>query len=68
MEFAIRLGSGVRNLFKYSSRYSGADPRFIEGDVFRTILPLDDDYSFDARIGADASDRQAIKWTMGIGG
>ena len=35
------LGSGVRNTFKYCGIYSpGTIPEFIEGDVFRTILPL----------------------------
>lgn len=34
------LGSGVRNIYKYSKIYSGADPVFIEGDVFKTIIPL----------------------------
>lgn len=34
------LGSGVRNMFKYNKIYSGADPVFIEGDVFKTIIPL----------------------------
>ena len=34
------LGSGVRNIYKYNEIYSGADPEFIEGDVFKTILPL----------------------------
>jgi ATP-dependent DNA helicase RecG len=34
------LGSGVRNIFKYNRIYSGADPEFIEGDVFKTIIPL----------------------------
>jgi ATP-dependent DNA helicase RecG len=37
---ADTLGSGVRNLFKYSKPYSGADPELIEGDVFRIIIPL----------------------------
>ena len=37
----------MRNLFKYSKYYSGKDPEFIEGDIFRIIVPLDDDYSFD---------------------
>ena len=41
------FGSGVRNLFKYSKFYSGQEPKFIEGDVFRIIVPLDDEYSFD---------------------
>lgn len=34
------LGSGVRNIYKYNKIYSGADPEFIEGDVFKTIIPL----------------------------
>ena len=38
--YADQLGSGVRNLFKYSKFYSGGDPKFIEGDVFRIIVPL----------------------------
>lgn len=45
--YADQLGSGVRNLFKYSKYYSGQEPRFIEGDIFRIIVPLDDTYSFD---------------------
>lgn len=44
---ADRLGSGVRNLFKYSKYYSGKEPEFIEDDVFRIIVPLDVDYSYD---------------------
>ena len=42
-----RLGSGVRNIFKYSKYYSGKEPEFIEGDVFRIIVPLNEDYSYD---------------------
>ena len=34
------LGSGVRNIYKYNKIYSGADPTFIEGDVFKAIIPL----------------------------
>ena len=34
------LGSGVRNICKYNKIYSGADPEFIEGDIFKTIIPL----------------------------
>ena len=44
---ADELGSGVRNLYKYSRRYSGRDPQLIDGDIFRIIVPLDDNYSFD---------------------
>ena len=45
--YADQLGSGVRNLFKYSQYYSGNTPQFIEGDVFRTIVPLDDAFSYE---------------------
>ena len=38
--YADQLGSGVRNLFKYSKFYSGRDPEFIEEDIFRIIVPL----------------------------
>lgn len=45
--YADQLGFGVRNLFKYSKYYSGQEPQFVEGDVFRIIVPLDETYSFD---------------------
>ncbi len=48
---ADRLGSGVRNLYKYSKYYSGEEPSFIEGDVFRIVVPLNDEYSFDFGTG-----------------
>ena len=39
---ADELGSGVKNVNKYLKIYSGGKPEFIEGDVFKMILPLDD--------------------------
>ncbi|MCI9295972.1 MAG: winged helix-turn-helix transcriptional regulator [Lachnospiraceae bacterium] len=42
--YADQLGSGVRNLFKYSKCYSGKEPEFAEGDIFRIVVPLHDDY------------------------
>lgn len=45
--YSDQLGSGVRNLFKYTKFYSGKNPIFHEGDVFRIIVPLDESYSFD---------------------
>jgi ATP-dependent DNA helicase RecG len=48
---ADELGSGVRNLYRYGKIYSGKNPQLIDGDVFRIIVPLDDNYSFDALIG-----------------
>ena len=49
--FADTLGSGTRKLFKYSKYYSGKDPEFREGDVFRISVPLDDTYSYDFGLG-----------------
>ena len=37
---ADELGSGMRNTYKYTQLYSGQNPLFEEGDIFRTIIPL----------------------------
>jgi ATP-dependent DNA helicase RecG len=37
---ADTLGSGVRNLYKFTKIYSGKEPELIDGDVFKTIVPL----------------------------
>jgi len=39
--YADILGSGVRNLYKFTKIYSGGNPELVDGDVFRTIVPLD---------------------------
>ncbi|MDR0522991.1 MAG: putative DNA binding domain-containing protein [Candidatus Methanoplasma sp.] len=57
---ADELGSGARNLFRYVRLYSGSDPEMIEGDVFRTTVPLDDEYSFDALIGRGGSRTRTV--------
>lgn len=44
---ADELGSGTRNLFKYSKLYSNQNPQMIEDDIFKIIVPLDDNYSAD---------------------
>lgn len=46
--YSDKLGSGVRKLFNYSYKYSGADPEFMEGG-FRITVPLNDDFSWDAQ-------------------
>jgi ATP-dependent DNA helicase RecG len=39
--YADELGSGIRNLYKYTRIYtSGAEPELFEGDIFRAIVPL----------------------------
>lgn len=40
MGLADELGSGVRNMYKYNEIYSKAAPTFIEGEVFKTVVPL----------------------------
>jgi ATP-dependent DNA helicase RecG len=38
---ADELGSGIRNTYKYCGLYTpGTKPEFIEGDVFKTIIPI----------------------------
>lgn len=43
--FADELGSGTRNIFKYTKLYSGKTPKMIEDDIFRTEIPLDENFS-----------------------
>lgn len=38
--WAEELGSGVKNIVKYSKVYSGTIPEFIDGDVFKTKISL----------------------------
>lgn len=45
--YADELGSGTRNLFKYTKLYSGKNPRMIEDDIFQVFIPLDENYSAD---------------------
>lgn len=56
-----QLGSGVRNLYKYTKFYSGLEPELIEGDIFRIIVPLDDNYSFDYEIGSETNAKTNTK-------
>lgn len=37
---ADELGSGMRNTYKYTKMYSGGEPQFAPGDVFRITIPL----------------------------
>ncbi|MBP5503696.1 MAG: putative DNA binding domain-containing protein [Bacteroidales bacterium] len=38
---ADELGSGTRNLFKYTQIYSAKNPELFEDDIFRSSVPLD---------------------------
>lgn len=37
---AEELGSGTRNIFKYSRLYSGQDPELEDGDFFKAFVPV----------------------------
>lgn len=37
---ADELGSGMRNTYKYTKLYSGGEPVFEEGNIFKTFIPL----------------------------
>jgi len=42
MGYADELGSGVRNIFKYTPAYSnGGTPELIEADIFKILIPTD---------------------------
>jgi ATP-dependent DNA helicase RecG len=57
--YADSLGSGVRNLYKYTKIYTnGGEPELIEGDVFKTVVPLS---LIDASDNAQASDKMSDK-------
>lgn len=59
--YADQLGSGVRNLFKYSKYYSGKAPIFMEDDIFRIIVPLNDKYRSDNCVN-DVCVDYAVYW------
>ena len=50
--WADELGSGMRNAYKYTRLYSGAEPQFIEGDMFLTVIPLST--GADIRVGPES--------------
>ncbi len=55
MSLADELGSGMRNTYKYIKLYSGGMPEFIEGEVFKTIIPLSS--AATSMIGPETQDR-----------
>ena len=58
---ADKLGSGVRNIFKYAKYYQGGHPHFFEQDVFRTSVEFESETIkvADATINATISDADA---------
>jgi len=49
----------VRDLFKYSTYYSGKEPEFKEGDIFRIIVPLDAEMDGETTQGGGQDNAQA---------
>ena len=55
------IGSGVRNLYKYTPIYSdGGKPELIEDDVFRITIPLDKMAADAMESGSPSNTRKAI--------
>lgn len=48
------------HFLKYTRYYSGREPEFIERDVFRVVVPLDEDYSFDYKQGNPENEKKGI--------
>lgn len=55
---ADELGSGVRNLYKYTKIYSGGEPVLFEDDVFRVEVPVFEPFSMNV---ADDKTEKPIK-------
>ena len=52
---ADELGSGMRNTYKFTKLYSGGVPQFIEGDVFKMVIPLNETATM--KSGSKSSDQ-----------
>ena len=50
---ADELGSGTRNLFKYTRLYSGAEPVLREGDIFIISIPLKPAFSMENDLSSE---------------
>ena len=59
---ADELGSGMRNTYKYTQLYSGQNPLFEEGDIFRTIVPLKKIAT--KKVGGDEASRNVVSNVM----
>jgi ATP-dependent DNA helicase RecG len=56
---AEELGSGLRNLEKYSVLYSGQEPLLEDGDVFRASVALPNAAAAETVFGSDAAPTRA---------
>jgi len=53
------LGSGVRNLYKFTKMYSGGEPELTDGDVFMTIVPYTNLLSDNEEMSDKMSDKMS---------
>jgi ATP-dependent DNA helicase RecG len=58
---ADQLGSGVRNLYKYTKIYSGSEPELLEGDIFKTTVLLAVSDKVSDKLSDKLSDKVASK-------
>lgn len=67
---ADKLGSGVRNIFKYAKLYQGGHPHFLEQDVFRTTVEFGSatvnatDATANATVNATDATVNEIDWQL----
>lgn len=59
--WAEELGSGVRNIVKYSKVYSGTTPEFIDGDVFKTKISLNGTNRGDGGVKLSEINREVLE-------
>lgn len=65
---ADKLGSGVRNLYKYTKMYANSEPVLFEDDVFKVKVPLSYIGSNDAiPINADKREEMIISYILNHG-
>lgn len=59
------LGSGVKNLYKYTPIYSGGGkPELFEDDVFKISIPLNENAVEEAKLETELSEREQIVYDM----
>lgn len=59
------LGSGVKNLYKYTPVYSGGgDPELYEADVFKIAIPLNEAGMNEKRAEIELTERERLIYDM----
>lgn len=59
--WAEELGSGVRSIIKYSKVYSGTTPEFIDGDMFKTKISLNETNRSDGGVKLSEINRKVLE-------